>query len=444
MRILLVQPPIKHSIHDAYRTEGLGIAYIASALRQKGHEVSLIDAHMQGLDLRRMITEILSRNFDALGITAANAHRKALMEIAKAVKSAKPDAIVCAGGYLPSLAHDRLLKACPHLDFVVRGEGELVAVEVFGRIADGKEWRDVAGVAFRDGDEIVANQAPPLIKDLDSLPFPARDALKDSAFPIQSAGVCGARGCYSSCSFCCLRSFNKINGSRIPRFRSPENIMAEIEQVVKEVGVKQIRFVDDDFIGPGPKMRARVLALADLLRKSNLGITFKIECRADEVDADVLLPLKEAGLAEIYLGVESGIQRALDTFNKGVTVEQNKKAIELVRSLGIKLRCGFIMFDPYLTTQELQENVQFIKEMGIDKEAADGPAPLVTRLNIFHGVPLIDKLKEDGLLVDDGFDYDYKHKNPEVGLMFKASMACAACSSAVKRVKSVFSGKRKG
>jgi anaerobic magnesium-protoporphyrin IX monomethyl ester cyclase len=443
MKVMLVQPSLPYAVSDSYRTDGLGIAYLAAVLRQEGHEVALLDAYLRGLSLRDTIEEILSNRFDILGLTAADVHRTAVVQIIKAVRSARPEATICAGGYLPSLAYDRLLKACPGLDFIVRGEGETVAVDVFGRIASGRDWHDAPGVAYRDGESIVANPAPQLIKDLDILPFPARDALESSSFGMDSAGVISGRGCYHSCSFCCLRVMNQINHSRVPRFRSPENVVAEIEQVSRNLGITDIRFVDDDFIGPGRKTRERALEIARLIKGLNLGITFRIECRADEVDEDILKPLKEAGLNHVYLGVESGVQRALDTFNKRLTVEQNKKAIELVRSLDIDLRCGFIMFDPYTTVEEIQENVAFARETGMDKDAANSTFALITALNIFHGTPLEEKLRQDGLLIDKDFDLRYRFKQPIAGMLFKTAIACSTCSSLIKTVKSMCGIKEK-
>lgn len=443
MKIILVQPPLPYAVTESYRTEGLGIAYLTAVLRKEGHEVTLLDAHLRGLEMKETVAEILSEKFDILGLTATDAHREVVLEIIKAVREARPDAIICAGGYLPSLAYDRMLKAAPGLDFIVRGEGESVAVDVFGRIGSGKDWRDAPGVAYRDGDNIVANPAPALIGDLDSLPFPARDALKNSSFQVRSAGIVGGRGCYHRCSFCCLRVMNEINGSKVPRFRSPENVVAEIERVAGDLGIRIFRFVDDDFIGPGRKSREHALAIAQGIKDLNLGIKFRIECRADEVDEDILIPLKEAGLTHIYLGVESGVQRALDTFNKRLTVEQNKKAIKLVRSLGINLRCGFIMFDPYTTTEEILENIAFTKQTGMDKDAAGSPFALITALKIYHDVPLMEKLRKDGLLIDNGLDLSYRFKNPIAGMLFKTAIACSSCSTVIDRVKKMLGVKSK-
>jgi hypothetical protein len=128
------------------------------------------------------------------------------------------------------------------------------------------------------------------------------------------------------------------------------------------------------------------------------------------------------------------IPRALQTFNKHTTVEQNLAAMELVRRVGVKLRTGYIMFDPYLTVEELQEHLKLVKSLGIDKEAEGGPAPFVTKLEVFRGTPVVEKLREDGLLIEDGFKLDYKFKDPMIGLFFKGSVLLGRTSSAIKRL----------
>lgn len=432
MKVLLLHPPLDYEVPAAYRTESMGLGYIAAVLRRDGHEVELFDAHLRCLALPDVIREVLSREFDCIGISAANAHRRMLASIAKAVKKRKKDALIIAGGYLPTLNAGYLLPECPELDLIIRGEGEAVASDVFSRISRGEDWHDAPGIGYLDGKKVVLNPLPPLIQDLDSIPFPARDGLTQAVFPM-SAGVASSRGCYRQCSFCCIQSFYALSGSRAPRFRDPVKVVDEIESIISSTGIREFRFIDDDFIGPGPKMRERVIQIAEEIIARKLGITFKIECRADEVDDEVLRILKEAGLTDVFLGVESGVQRQLDTFNKKLTIEQNREAIEIVRRSGVQLRAGFIMFDPYTTVDELNENMQFIKEMGLEEEAKKAPAPFVSRLILYRGTPLEEQVKADGLLREHGIDIDYIFKDPQVRMMSKVATISSAISRLFRR-----------
>ena len=437
MKILLVHSPVDYRMPDAYRTESLGLGYIAAVLRRDGHDVEVFDAHVRCIDLRVTIGEALSRDFDCIGLTSSDAGKNGLISIAGAVRAGRKDALIIAGGYLASLNSTQLLQACPELDFIVRGEGEAVASDVLGRIDRGEAWRDAPGIAFVEGGEVILNPVPPLITDLDSLPFPARDAL-EQAVVRTPARIISSRGCYHNCSFCSVQSFYGLSGKRPPRFRSPESVVSEIEQVMADSGATDFTFSDDDLIGPGEKMRSRVTRLAEEIIKRGLKITFAAEFRADEVDPDVIGLLKEAGLTEVFIGVESGVQSQLDRYNKHVTVEQNKRAIEIARASGVKVRCGFIMFDPYTTVAEVQENMRFIREMGLDSDAKADFFPLLTKLAVFRGTPLEKRLRDDGLLIERGLDIDYKVKDPQLRMMMRVSRVSGLISGLVKRARRLF------
>jgi len=443
VRILLLHPPVNYYMPPEYMVEPLGIEYIASTLRRDGHEVEIFDAHLQCLNLRQVIRELENREFDCLGISATAELRHALIAIARAVRKRRKDAIIAAGGYLPTLSAEQLLAACPELDFVVRGEGEQIARDVFGHIACGEEWHDAPGIGSLKGKTPILNPVPPLIQDLDALPFPSREGLMQAKVPT-SAAVTTSRGCYHRCSFCAIQSFYAVSAQRVPRFRSAENVVNEVESVIAEVGTRRFRFIDDDFMGPGPKIRERVIRIAEEIRSRKLGITFSIECRCDEVDEDLLKLLKEVGLTDVFLGVESGVQRQLDTYNKRVTVEQNKRAIETVRRLGFRFRAGFMMFDPYLTMAELEENMRFIREMGLEQQAKEASVPFVTKMIIHKGVPLYEKLREDGLLREKGLEVDYVFKDPLIRLMGRVALASSAVSTFFRRLLGLLKLGRRG
>lgn len=428
MKILLVNPPVDYHVPVYFQSESLGLGYIASVLRRDGFEVEILDAQLQGFDVKRTISEILAKNFDCLGITAAHAHKKVLPFIAKAVRSKRKDVLIIVGGYLPSLSTEQLLPACPEIDFAIRGEGEISTPDIFRRIAQGKDWHDAPGVAFMDGNSPVLNPLPPLVQDMDSLPFPARDALMNAPSHM-SPRIAGSRGCYHRCSFCCIQSFYALSGKHTPRFRSAQNIVNEIESIIALTGRKEIRFIDDDFIGPGAKSKERVISIAKEIRGRKLGINFAIECRPDEVDEDILKLLKEVGLTEVFLGVESGVQRQLDTYNKRTTVEQNKLAIEMVRRCGLKLRSGFIMFDPYMTVADLVQNMEFLNETGIaDETRKISPVQFLSKVHVYPGVPLVEQLQKDGLLREKGIDVDYVFKDPWMRVIFNFLGVLGVCS----------------
>lgn len=432
MKILLVQPPVGYYLPQYFLSDSLGLGYLASVLRRDGHEVTILDSLLRSMTTAQTIAETLRHDFDVLGITASHEQKKSLISIVQSVRKQRPDAMVIAGGYLPTLSAEPLLRECPELDFVVVGEGEPVVTDVFGRIERGEDWRTALGVAYLKDGTAVVNPCPPLIEDLDTLPFPARDSLKECPFPV-TVRIAGTRGCYHRCSFCCIRGFYSASGGRIPRHRSPKNIVDEMESIVSSLGLRDFRFIDDSFIGPTEKTRQWSLRIAEEIKSRKMDISFVMECRVDEVDRDILLALKDAGLTQVFLGIESGVQGQLDRYNKHVSVEQNRKAIEIVRECGLKLWSGFIMFDPYLTMSELAENMEFVSSTGIARETTSiTSAPFLTRVNLYHGTPLTEQLRKDGLLLDRGTDVDYVFKDRWIRLLFHVLRGFGWLSQAVK------------
>lgn len=418
MKILLVSPPMDGKQSPTRHTESLGMGYITAVLRRDGHEVEMFDAYLRRKELKDTISDILSREFDCIGITAYDVHRENLLTIAREVRRHRKDAIICAGGYLPTFMAEKILVACPEFDFLVRGEGELTASQVFRQISEGHDFRNVPGIAYLDNGSPVLNPLPPLIEDLDTLPFPARDELA-SISPKVPALISGSRGCYHRCAFCSIHGFYGLHGGRAPRYRSPSNILDEIERVIAQTGIREFVFSDDNFIGPGQRNRQRILNMIEEMKSRRLGFTFTIECRVDEADEDLLKALKEVGLTRVFLGVESGVQRQLDTYNKRITVEQSRRAIEMLRRLGIDIYAGLILLDPYVTFGELLENIQFVREMRLENGAGRLPVVCTNKLRLYGGVPMIERLREEGLLREKGLELDYVFKDPTFRFVYR-------------------------
>lgn len=441
MKVLLLHPSIEYELVQEYTGDSLGLGYIAAVLRRDGHEVEVFDSLVRNLNPRDAIREVLSREFDCLGITSNHYHQNTLIPTVREVRKQRPDARIIVGGYLPTLSTEELLTTCPEIDIAVLGEGETVISDLLGRMDRSEDWQSTNGIAYvKDGATII-NPSPAPIKDLDSLPFPARDGLLQAQKerPVKLARVLAGRGCYHRCSFCCIHSFYGLSGSPAPRLRNPEKVVDEIEATLAATGMKTFRFSDDDFIGPSPKTREHAVLLAEELRRRKLPITFDIECRADVVDEDILRQLKDVGLTQVFLGIESGVQSQLDRYNKRITVEQNKKAIEMVRNQGLRVSTGFIAFDPYVTVGELAENLQFLSETEIasevDKSSSTGSLhKALTRLGIFPGVPLVKRLEADGLLIKNGMNVDYKFKDPWVRMLYRTLGMVQSVTSLSKRL----------
>ncbi|MGQ9454487.1 MAG: B12-binding domain-containing radical SAM protein [Armatimonadota bacterium] len=426
MRVLLLHPPTRAEV-SVYRTESVGLGYIASSLRQDGHKVEILDANISRLSTGRAIRHVLERDFGCLGITAMHDQWRFVVDVVKAVRShKKKDVLITVGGYLPTLAPDLLLYRCPELDFIVRGEGENVIREVLSCVERNEDWRKVPGIAYLSDGEVVKNPLPPAHSDLDSLPFPARDVLISNPW-LQRAPFSSSRGCFHRCVFCSIKEFYALLGHHGRRDRSPSNVVDEMEHVLSVTGISYFVFSDDDFIGPGEKCRARAYAIADEIISRGLRVRFSFECRADEVDRDLFKRLMEAGLDAVFIGLESGSESQLERFRKGTTVEQNRKAIDTVRELGLKMDVGFIMFDPYVTVDEIEENMKFIRELKLS-------VPMI-KLKLYPGLPVIDRVREDGLLVESDLDLDYRFQSPGIAQAYDAMRLSMSVRAAIWKLR---------
>ena len=431
MDVLLINPPLK--LEDP--TEHLGLGYLAAMLRAKGnYDVEIIDAPLSGLSLSQTVEEIAKRQFNVLGISIPYQQWALVpLKMANMLRSRGLKAHITVGGFFPSFAYENLLKQFPSIDSVVRGEGEETLVDLVSAIVQGDDWRQVRGIVYREGDEIVCNPARPLIGDLDGLPFPGRDTLPSVLRRGGHASLLSSRGCYARCAFCSVVSFYGIGAGPKYRARSPQDVVDEIVQLQEEFGVTKFFFHDANFIGPGRAGKDRARRLAHEMISRGLQINFSIQCRADDVEEDLFSYLKEAGLRRVFIGIESGTQEALDRFNKGVTVAQNLEALELLGRLGLNMAVGFIMFDPDTKLEDVMGNIAFLKKAGVfrNKQAT---VDLLNHLQIFAGTPVEETLLKQGRLRGTYLHYEYDMADSAAAMVCTVARRLVGFKMAMKRI----------
>lgn len=254
------------------------------------------------------------------------------------------------------------------VDSVVIGEEDGL-LELVNALSTGQSLESVSGLVYRENNGVVKHNPPkPLSTDLDSLPFPKRYFLESSMVAENTenyvAAMLGSRGCYAKCNFCSLQAFSQFYEKHNWRGRSPKNIVDEMEHLYLENGVREFVFQDMNFFGPGRKGQRRVVEFAQELRERGLeDIAFSLYTRANDVQKDTFELLKAVGLHTVFIGIESFCQAVLDRFDKGMRVEDNLNAIQILKDLDIYLRMGFITFDYYTTFDELRENIRILKDI---------------------------------------------------------------------------------
>jgi anaerobic magnesium-protoporphyrin IX monomethyl ester cyclase len=431
MDALLINPPLK--VENP--AEHLGLGYLAAMLRAKGnYDVEIIDAPLNGLSLSETVKEIAKRQFKVLGISIPYQQWALVaLQMANMLRARGLKAHITVGGFFPSFAYENLLKDFPSIDSVIRGEGEETFLDLVTALVQGDDWRQVKGIAYREGDEVVCNPTRPLIGDLDSLPFPERDTLPSALRRCGYAGLLSSRGCYARCTFCSVVSFYGIGAGPKYRARSTQNVVDEIAQLQKEFGVTKFFFHDANFIGPGRAGKDRAWRLADEIISRGLQINFSIQCRADDVEEELFSHLKEAGLRRVFIGIESGVQEALDRFKKGVTIAQNLEALEILKRLGLNMAVGFIMFDPDTKLEDIMDNIAFLREAGVFRNKR-ATVDLLNRLQIFAGTPIEKALLEQGRLRGTYLHYEYDIADPAAAIVCTVTRRLANLKMTVKKI----------
>jgi hypothetical protein len=197
------------------------------------------------------------------------------------------------------------------------------------------------------------------------------------------------------------------------------NLVDEMGMLYHRFGVRFFVFNDDEWFPVGRARDARVDALDAQLRTHNLDVIMSIKCRADDVEADLFQRLHDMGVVRAYVGVESGSDASLLRMNKRATVTQNRRALEVLRELGMLADFGLIIFDPGSSVEDIRSNLNFLRDMG-----GAGDAPLsFGRMEIYAGTPVLDRLRAAERLTGDYLAWDYTILDPRVEMMWRLMYA---------------------
>jgi len=195
-----------------------------------------------------------------------------------------------------------------------------------------------------------------------------------------------------------------------------------MEILAEQYHVREVVCVDDEFFGGTTAGHDRALQLGALLRRRQLPLRFAMSCRAENVSKASLEALREGGLAHVFVGLEAADAKALALYAKGHSVDQNRRAVETIREVGLSFQPGFIMFNHTSTLAEVQRNVHFLKEISEFK-----PITIDTEIDPHFGAPISKLMDRDGYLIDDGGIAlrSKGYEDPRVGLLKMVATRCA-------------------
>lgn len=400
MKILLAQPspfePGRLGLENIiWLSEPVALTSLAAMVPE--HEVRILDMRLE-VDLA--FNDAL-REFrpDLVGVTSMTTdcyQAKALLEIAKGTLG--PGCVTIVGGHHPTLAPESFEDPC--VDAMCIGEGEDTFRELVSHLDGGGRPDDLAGISglrYRDNaGRWVATTKRAQIRDLDSLPPPARHLIRKYASEYfftasgAMASIATSRGCSFDCNFCAIWEFY----DRKTRFLSARAICDQLEQIEESF----VFFLDDNFL----TNRRRLEELCDEISRRKIAKYWGTQGRTDFIaeHPDLMRRLRDAGLMMVLSGYESNHDDALASLLKRSTVEKNKRAAEILRDLGI-LSTGIFMVRPDFSEDDFDRLYAHINELGV-------AIPLVTILTPLPGTAL-HRARRSELLTEDARLFDLLH-----------------------------------
>ena len=418
-KVLLIQPPQLQFKGNIKRiVPPLGMAYIGAVLEQDGFDVRILDAYVEGYDNEQPYKkdfvlvglsweEISSKvkDFmpDFVGISGMfDSQDYTVVKICEIIKEANSMAKIFVGGSHPTYFVEEILKN-PNIDFVIMHEAEYTVRKLLNRLLNNQDLSDIAGLGYIQDGQIKVNRTVEWIKNLDELPMPARHLLSmekyikinrpHSPFTLRKrvTQMVTSRGCSAKCYFCTSVLF--WGGAEQYRVRSPNLVVDEIEHLMKEYGIDEIHFDDDNF-SLNKKNCEEVL---DEIIKRKLDIKWATPngIAVWALDQNLIEKMAKAGCYQLTFAVESGNQEfLLKTIKKPLNLSRVKPLLDKAHECGISVHAFFIIGFPGETKEMILNTLRFAENTGFDSVSIHIATPL-------FGTELYKICKENGYLVED-------------------------------------------
>jgi anaerobic magnesium-protoporphyrin IX monomethyl ester cyclase len=415
LRVLLINPAMNMGKLGRFANllepmPPIGLAYIAGALEHHGCHVRVIDMFAEKLDGDTIVEKVRRFRPDLVGMTVLTPSEPVCAELSARIRATVPGVKIVWGAVHAEVFAQDIVRA-GKADFVVHHDGEITVCELVDAIAEQKHDQDyshIDGLTWSSAGEPVTNKSRELLRDLDSLPYPAWHLFPyhrygllpfaDFAKPVLT--MTGSRGCPYRCDYCSLIN----SGGKVYRRRDPIKIVDEYEFLVERYGVKQIGFVDPIF----PLVKKDLQPFCEELVRRGLDrkCQWLSETRCDRLDAETCELMYQGGCRRVLMGIESGSDLLLGNVNKKMTTAKVREGVANARAAGIQTVGLFMIGLPGETPEMTRETVEFSVDLDLDfaKYAITTPFP---------GSKLFEDRWQKDLFRDDWENYTTFNPDPD-------------------------------
>ncbi|HUT21979.1 MAG TPA: radical SAM protein [Candidatus Bipolaricaulota bacterium] len=392
MQIALIEPRSPGlNVFKKFVLPRLGLPILAAILRDMGHTVKVFCE-----DLARINWSYVDA-CDLVGISTITCTAERAYEIARKIKDENPNKPVIMGGpHVTFLPHEALENG---VDIVVRGEGEIVIVEIIEWLENRRALDEISGISYKVAGKRIDNPNRERDQDIfDHIPFPALDLIEGldrlRFIPIQTS-----RGCHKRCEFC---SVTPMFGRKL-RCASVESVVAEVERLITLLPGRSIFFYDDNFVGKPKRTKELLRSLIEMRKRTGAGFNWFAQVTVNSAkDIELMALMRDAGCNQVYVGIESVNPETLKEWKKDQTVEEIRNSIKVFHKHGIAVHGMFILGGDHDDLKTIKDTVRFAINMRIDTVMFSILTPL-------PGAETYQKLEEAGRLLSRSWRYYDSH-----------------------------------
>ncbi|WP_026891193.1 B12-binding domain-containing radical SAM protein [Lacrimispora aerotolerans] len=383
-RLALINPPYLDEESFEKSLAPMGICYIAAYLENMNIACDVYDFSSSDLSNDELIEKYQLVSYNLIAFSTYTCSFKDTVALAEAIKNHNSKVIIIMGGHHVTLAPSEVLRDFPVVDFVTVGYGEQLMFDLVSALNKGYSYKDIPGIGYKDGENIVVNDTVINDINLDLIPFPKREIVTDYGYNTANLiegkkiiNIVTSRGCVYNCHFC----VNTKNNHWLPR--SVNNVIDEMKNLYDGNQFNHIFFTDCNFlIDP-----YRAMEIVEKVYEFNKNITMNFHARCDQIVKyeKIIRKMGAAGCAFINVGVESNSEAVLKRFNKRISPETNQHAIEILKDAGIHPNVYMIMFEALVTIDDIYESYIFLKKNKLTNFV--GVHNLYNSLMPFYGTP---------------------------------------------------------